>query len=446
MKEIIRHGMPLISVGTDQTIQYSLADGILTQLDYHSGSGFFTRSYTARQPLRFVEFPEVMGCHLVISIDRESNHLWCMHVSTPQRDQKTVPAGYLQPPPPYAQILAEKYSQDGVGISPEKQVDFFIIDKAGSFNEAIFRDALGKYVGNLNIIRPENATDLKYTPVDIFYDLKTGTIFFIPESESIYRPSSLNRQLELRFYPRTAEEAKLSSCRPNILEVVSSNETLTYLEQISHNHAIADLFQTYHYKENILSILESDEAFTKISHLLDEQFHKFPDDENQAIFMVGFSILSERNALAIGLGEKKDNLIQVALALITFSAKRGSKQAAYFLAELYANRRDEGYDVIGDEEKAMHFLSLAATNGSATAERFLDSGERWFIEPEKTTLPMESSAAVEGDRPATVLEEDHREEKHDAPSLGAILAASMAGGVLSPSATGASPTEGSQPH
>lgn len=191
---MIKESKVLSFVETDEAVEYIPNKG-LTKLQYEkSKDGYFFSHefYPATQlPLRFVIFPGVMSCHLVIGYNAISDTFWFSHVSCNQISSQYIPDYIRQPPPAYSQLLSENYNNE-VGIRKDKKVNFFIVDKANYFDNSVFYSALGERINFLKVIRP--SVNYALTAVFICFDLLQKKLFFIksPFTESDYPSSVIN--------------------------------------------------------------------------------------------------------------------------------------------------------------------------------------------------------------------------------------------------------------
>lgn len=392
----------LTIIGTDHAKQY--APGQLTELNYYRNAddshAYSCISHSLSTPLRFIWFPEITGCHIIIGIDKQTKKRWVSHVSVAQRDQEDVPDGCARPPPPYSQLLSENYpssSMDTVGIEKKHQIDFLVIDKFGSFNESLFRDAIRDRAGKITVIQSDDR--LKYQVVQIFYDLIDEKVYFLPdnryraETQQVHFKPILMKELFL-VLPRLRSHPKILNRISEYIEdsiPVKEGAVEEYLYEVMDGISRPNIAEIQPILEEIKSRFEFPEAvFNQIKIVYTD---KWIQSSNQALTFL-------QTGLQL-LGTDEEEVKIAAIALITYAARElNGKQAAFFLAQLYANRRDENFKIPGDTIKALEFLHLAKENGSSTATIAIqndeDGTEKWFIPPDIKEDKLPSSSRRPG--------------------------------------------------
>jgi len=190
-------------IETDEAIEYSPLRG-MTQLKHKwvSGKHIYSTKFYAGQHnrLRYVLFPGVISCHVVIGYDVTSNVYWFSHVSADQVYQGHVSRCFNKSPLAYSQILGESYHMK-TAISPGHKVNFVIIDKAGFYNPTVFCGALRGLINTTKIVYPEVPHKYREASIFICYDIQERKIYYIenPLIGGVSYPSSvakLNESLQ----------------------------------------------------------------------------------------------------------------------------------------------------------------------------------------------------------------------------------------------------------
>lgn len=178
-EELLQPVMTLIE--TDEAIEYSRLGG-MTQLKHEWFNGkhvYSTKFYSGQHNrLRYVLFPGVISCHVVIGYDVTSNIYWFAHVSANQVYQGSVSQSLNPCPLAYSQILAENYHMK-TAIEPGAKVNFVIIDKAGFYNPTVFGRALRGRINTAKTVCPEVSYSHRNTSIFICYDIQERKIYYI---------------------------------------------------------------------------------------------------------------------------------------------------------------------------------------------------------------------------------------------------------------------------
>lgn len=187
----------IVYVETDQSIEYSDKSGLI-RLKHSWKRGkhsYYLEHHPVKScPLRFVIFPGVVTCHVVIGHCSNSNTFWFSHVSCDQIGSEYISEYFDQPPPAYSQLIGDNY-KNNAAINSMHNVDFIIIDKSGSFDKHAFDKSLGSKTKSIRFI--DSKINYKNSPIFICFDLFQNKIYFInsPLSEANH-PHSIRQILD----------------------------------------------------------------------------------------------------------------------------------------------------------------------------------------------------------------------------------------------------------